>query len=425
MRNALILIALSLSLMASRACAADSRPIQSETVWTFEYDGTSFSALTTTGTGSDLTTVYVSAGGGGGEFTGDAFDVTYTATTESDWVAVPANAGDALDELASRTSAVEIEAVNIMPPTPTALAVPVINEDADALTQVDLGYSEVDGNGRMTLGASGVEHGGTHYDYGIWMQASDDAASPALGIVTSFGSAQTVVQFSTSGPGGIIPCWDFDMNGHEIRNLGGFKTALIASYDFAETALSVSGIDMETDQTANIRAGMLVKITSAGTEYPYRVKSITAGAMRVLGPDINTAASTVSAIEWSGKVDAIGYMQFQVSGNWCDTTSTSLLADDMGVRFQWPLPSGRIVGVCAVERVATGSPVVNVYVNDSAILETGITVGTSWADSEGNLYTGASAVDPGIAVEIGCTSGVASGNADLSVGLWYYLTGNE
>lgn len=424
MRNALLILASTIALNAGCAFAADSRPIQSETVWTFDWDGTTFSALATTTTSGALTRVEIQTGGGGGSFDGDAFDVTFTPTVGTDWTTSPDNAGDALDELAARALASETTLAGIMPPNPTVWAVPVINEDADGLTQVDFGYYESGGGGRLLLGYSGVTTGGSTYDYGLWTQTGDNVDSPSIGVKAA-GGETTFVQFSSSGAGSIISSVDLDLLGSNILNFGGFMTNLIQTTDYADTAASVSGITMNSDQSANIRAGMLVKITSAGVEYPYRVKSCTSTTLRVLGPDINTAASTVSSLVWSAKTDAIGYMQFQVSGNWCDTTSTSLLADDMGVKFAWPLPSGQIVGVCAVERVATGSPVVDVYVAGSDIMDGGITVGTSWADSEGILHSGASAVAPGDAIEIGCTSGVASGNADLSVGLWYYLTGNE
>jgi hypothetical protein len=367
--------------------AADVRPVQSKSVWRFDYDGGTFTALVTSTSGADLTAVAFSSSGGGG-------------------------GGD------------------IMPPTPTAGAIPVINEDADALTQVDFGYYEPSASvGRWMFGQSGIEQGGTHFSAGVTIETDDSGVNPTLSLGTSYmGTNYPRIVFDIS-TGIRFPSYGsyegVDFSGMPAFNFGGFGTRLIETTDYADTALSVSGIDMNSDQTANIKAGMLVTITSAGNEYPYRVKSISSTVMRVLGPDINTAASTVSSVVWSAKTDAIGYMQFQVSGNWCDTTSTTLLADDMGVKFQWPLSAGRIIAVSAAERVTTGSPVCNVYVGGDAILDTGITVGTSWADSEGNLSVTHSAIDAGDAVEIGCTSGVATGNADLSLGIWYYLTGNE
>lgn len=48
----------------------------------------------------------IGAGGGGGSFTGDAFDVPYTPTTSGDWSSVPAEVGEALDTLAADVAGV-------------------------------------------------------------------------------------------------------------------------------------------------------------------------------------------------------------------------------------------------------------------------------------------------------------------------------
>ena len=281
--------------------------------------------------------------------------------------------------------------------------------------------------------------------------ATDAAKSAGEAAAAGQAAAEAVVAGKLDADGSTAWTGDQDADGNTVTNLaaptadddaatkkyvddnaggGGFAwTSLVATTDFATTRAAADQITMNSDQTGNIFPGMLVEITSGGVARPYRVSAITPNFLTVNESwAIASGAGAVTAIRYNSRRDAIGYVEFHVAGNWCDGTDTALLEHDLGWKggFAWPLAAAKIVGISAVERVNSGSPVLMLTVGGSDALDAGIIVGTTAGGEYAYVSGGETPLDvaPGDAIELACTTAVASGNNDLTVGLWYFVEGS-
>lgn len=193
---------------------------------------------------------------------------------------------------------------------------------------------------------------------------------------------------------------------------------LVEDVDFNDQAASASTITMVVDWTGTIKPGMALKIVNNSVTIYAVVKAITPTLLTIYGPDLSTTDTHQTGLSYGPDVNVHQAGPISVLGNWCDGTDNDLLENDASTEFIWRLQDSYLVGIMVRELTNSGSPVFNIS-NDSLsandVLSTGLTVGTSETDSEGDINSTNYLISNGAKFFFRCTTAVGSGNADLVV----------
>jgi hypothetical protein len=173
-----------------------------------------------------------------------------------------------------------------------------------------------------------------------------------------------------------------------------FWTALTATTDFATTAPSTSTITMNTDQTANIKAGYGLTMVFNGNTYRAVVTAITSSLLTFAGPPITTGAGLLTALSWGdeSRVKAIpvlmpGYYEAATVATYINSNLLSPSGYEWegptayccGFKFQTSTADGSSNGY--VQLVVNGNNISSVgasgiLVNATTLLTTGVSVNT-------------------------------------------------
>ena len=204
--------------------------------------------------------------------------------------------------------------------------------------------------------------------------------------------------------------------------------ALTATTDFTTTALSTSTIDMNTDQTANIKVGSPIRFTLSSVVYYAICTAITSTVLTIGGAPLTTSAGALTALAY-GDVSRAEQVTIHIPGYYEETAYTSApfaLESLLGMRYgvMWSKATAYCVQFKVINRVTdTGTaPKINVMVNAAAVgtanTNTGLSVSsnTTPAATVVDINTSNYDINTGEYIEIMVTKGTDTVKAqDLTI----------
>ena len=220
------------------------------------------------------------------------------------------------------------------------------------------------------------------------------ATAPASGVrnVVCIDNAETVYKNSalfdstnpaspgTAAPGTSLIAARRD-HVHASQSIGWYP--LVSTTDFTTTALSTSTIDMNTDQTANIKVGMPIRFTLSSVVYYAICTSITSTVLTIGGAPLTTSAGALTALAY-GDACKVQQMTIQIPGYFEETAYTSApyaLESLLFMRYgvQWQSEQSYCVYFNVRNRVAdTGTaPIINLVINGGALSTSNTNTGLS------------------------------------------------
>jgi len=198
-----------------------------------------------------------------------------------------------------------------------------------------------------------------------------------------------------------------------------------AGEDFNSSTPNDHTVTMLRDHSGILSPGSGCRITSGGDElYALVNTNAGVGAMTVLGPAIS-GATLLEALLNEGRVRTERVL---LPGDWCDGTNDDLMDHVLDSEFVWRGPDSYLVALWVKGKTVGTSPVFNIS-NASAsgnnILSSGITVTTSWKDSEANIDKAEYLVAHGSKLFLRCTTaGIGASNA-LSLNMVFVAKDQE
>jgi hypothetical protein len=232
--------------------------------------------------------------------------------------------------------------------------------------------------------------------------------------ITNPGAGQTKYGFDVIGR-----LWKRDSAGVITYLEGGSSskwTALVLTTDYATVPASTSTITMNTDQTANIKAGMALKYTIGGVDYYGVATTVAANLLTIAGAALG---GNITALYYSPLPGMVEMVAFIVSGTFADAASTTLLADDVLTKVKWDKPNAYCVKqevTVTTDDSGANQPRVNVTLAGSAVntsnTNAGLTVAETWVNSVVDINTTNYSIIYGEAIEV--TTDANGSNLDAS-----------
>jgi len=196
---------------------------------------------------------------------------------------------------------------------------------------------------------------------------------------------------------------------------------LTSSTDYSTTAPNAYSITMVTDQTANIKVGCPIRVTSAGTVQYAVCTAITSTLLTIAGRPLSTTNGDITVLSW-GDSSHLRTIPITLNGYYAYANSSTLIADMlfMAGGLYWLENPAYLVRVSVINRVndtGASQAYINPLIGGQYLFGSAMVIGTTLAHSVVDV-TSYYALTHGTTIEFGLTKGTNGNSQDLTV----YLT---